>query len=163
MKSQVKLGDEFSDFAMSIFHLNGLLMRSGDVITLSIGQSSARWQVLGRIGYEHAPQTVAKIARAMGHARQSVQRIADVLVKEGLVNYKDNPTDRRTQLLELTPQGAEALAAIERLYDQWSEYIRSKLDLEQLAKITAGLDDVGRILEADDPYTNPTGEHPSQE
>src|SRR5258708_31229486 len=74
--------DPLSRFSLSIFRLNGLLMWNGDRITGSIGQSSARWQVLGRVGYQ--PQTVAQMAREMGHARQSVQRLAAVLAKEGL-------------------------------------------------------------------------------
>src|SRR5258705_645502 len=101
--------DAWTKCALSIFKLNGLIMRAGEGITRPIGQSSARWQVLGR-AFE--PQTVADMARDIGHARQGVQRIADVLAEEGLIAYKDHPTDRRTKLLELTPQGQEVLKSI---------------------------------------------------
>jgi len=137
--------DPLSRFSLSIFHINGLLMRSGDIITRSIDQSSARWQVLGRIGYN--PQTVAKIARDMGHARQSVQRVADVLVNEGLAIYKDHKTDRRTKLIELTPRGAEVLGAIYEQYAEWNQHLITKLDPGQLDKIADALENVGRILE----------------
>lgn len=121
-------------------------MRNGDKITRSIGQSSARWQVLGRLGYK--PHTVSQIARDMGHARQSVQRIADVLVKEGLALYKDNPADRRAQLLELTPQGMEVLMAIYALNEAWAAHIMTKLDPEQLVTIAEALEGIGEVLEA---------------
>lgn len=120
-------------------------MRNGDQVTRSIGQSSARWQVLGRVGY--APQTVAQMARDMGHARQSVQRVADVLVTEGLALYQDNPHDRRTRLLELTPQGAEVLMAIYSLSEAWSQHLMTKLDPAQLIAVAAALEDIGHILE----------------
>src|SRR5580704_12243179 len=94
---------------MSAFKVNGLIIRAGEGNTNPLGQSSARWQVLGR-AYE--PTTVAKIAQDIGHARQSVQRIADVLAAEGLVSYEDNPTDRRARLLKLTSDGAEVLTKI---------------------------------------------------
>ncbi|OXM87825.1 MarR family winged helix-turn-helix transcriptional regulator [Paenibacillus rigui] len=136
--------DPLSRFSLSIFHINGLLMRSGDIITRSIDQSSARWQVLGRIGYK--PQTVAKIARDMGHARQSVQRVADVLVNEGLASYKEHQTDRRTKLVELTPKGAEVLGAIYEQYAEWNRHLMAKLDPEQLDKIADALEHVGQIL-----------------
>ena len=100
-------------------------MRVGEDITQAIGQSSARWQVLGR-AYE--PQTVANMARDIGHTRQSVQRVADVLAREGLVVYKDNPADRRAQLLELTPQGLEVLTAIYIRQQEWSQRIMTKLN-----------------------------------
>ncbi|WP_312880444.1 MarR family winged helix-turn-helix transcriptional regulator [Paenibacillus phytorum] len=137
--------DHLSRFSLSIFHINGLLMRSGDIITRSIDQSSARWQVLGRVGYK--PQTVAMIARDMGHARQSVQRVADVLVNEGLAIYKDHQTDRRTKLVELTPKGAEVLGAIYEQYAEWNRHLITKLAPEQLDKIADALENVGRILE----------------
>ena len=140
--------DPLSRFSLSIFRLNGLLMWNGDRITGSIGQSSARWQVLGRVGYQ--PQTVAQMARDMGHARQSVQRLADVLAKEGLVVYKDNPADQRTRLLELTPQGAEILSEIYAQSKAWSRHMLTKLDAMQLAEISDALDKVAHILETDE-------------
>lgn len=138
--------DPLSRFSLSIFRVNGLLMESGDRMTRSIGQSSARWQVLGRAGY--APQTVAQMAREMGHARQSVQRIADVLANEGLVAYKDNPADRRAKLVELTPQGAEVLATIYTLNETWSQHIMDKLDPQQLSQLADALEKIGDILES---------------
>ena len=121
-------------------------MRVGEDITQAIGQSSARWQVLGR-AYE--PQTVANMARDIGHTRQSVQRVADVLAKEGLIVYKDNPADRRAQLLELTPQGLEVLTAIYVRQQEWSQRIMTKLNPEQLVEIADALEDIGQRLESD--------------
>ncbi len=136
-----------SQFSLSIFWLNGLLMRNGDSITRSIGQSSARWQVLGHINHE--AQTVAQIARSLGHARQSVQRVADVLVKEGLAKYEAHRSDKRTRLLELTPKGAEVLDTIYAKYGAWTQHIAAKLDSEQLAALAKALNEVAEILEAD--------------
>jgi DNA-binding MarR family transcriptional regulator len=146
MKSTGAPTDPLSRFALSIFKVYGLLMQNGDRMTRSIGQSSARWQVLGRAGYQ--PQTVAQMARDMGHARQSVQRVADVLAREGLVVYKDNPTDRRAKLVELTPQGIEVLMAIYALNEKWSQHIMAKLDPEQLTQIADALENIGDMLES---------------
>lgn len=146
MKSTGKPDDVWSKFALTIFEINGLLMRAGDGITQAIGQSSARWQVLGRV---FEPQTVAKMARDMGHARQGVQRVADVLVKEGLIVYKDHPTDRRTKLLELTPQGMEVLTAIYVRQVEWSQRIMTKLNPEQVAMVADALEDIGQILQTE--------------
>ncbi len=147
MQQKKQPDDVWSKFALSIFKVNGLLMLAGEGITQPIGQSSARWQVLGRVGFE--PQTVAEMARDMGHARQSVQRVADVLAKEGLIIYKDHPTDRRTKLLELTPQGMEVLTAIYIRQMEWSQRIMTKLNQTQLAEITHTLESLGQILEVE--------------
>jgi DNA-binding MarR family transcriptional regulator len=145
MKTKGQPDDAWSRFAMSIFYINGLLMRAGDSITQPIGQSSARWQVIVRIGY--GSQTVANMARDIGHARQSVQRVADVLEKEGLVVYKDHPTDRRTRLLELTPEGKAALMAIYLRQLEWSQRIMANLNPNQLVEIADTLEGIGQIVE----------------
>ena len=148
MRSLGRPDDPPSRFALAIFWINGLLLRSGEKITRSLGVSSAKWQVLGRAGDE--PQPVAQMARDMGLARQSVQRVANVLEKQGLVTYKDNPTDRRAQLVELTGQGRKTLAAIYRRNAEWSDRMGAKLVLRRLAKVTAELERAGQILEADE-------------
>lgn len=148
--------DPLSRFSLSVFRINGLLMRSGDAVTRPLGQSSARWQVLGRAGYQ--PQTVAQMAREMGHARQSVQRIADVLASEGLVAYADNPADRRARLVELTAKGAEVLEAIYALDAEWSQQLVEKLDLQQLIEVAEALDHIADIFESDARTMNPQPE-----
>lgn len=144
--------DPISQFSLSIFRLNGILARNGDAITSSVGQSSARWQVLGRVHYR--PQTVAQIARDQGHARQSVQRVADVLVGEGLAMYKPHRSDKRTRLLALTPEGEKVLDSIYSQYGEWSQHIVTKLDAEQLAKLANTLNEIAEALEADNYHSN---------
>jgi DNA-binding MarR family transcriptional regulator len=137
--------DAWTRFAMSVFKVNGLIIRAGEGIANPIGQSSARWQVLGRA---YVPTTVAKIAQDIGHARQSVQRIADILAAEGLVSYKDNPTDRRARLLELTSDGAEVLTKIYRRQVAWSLRIMEQLSPTQLVEIADGLEGIAHVLES---------------
>ena len=144
--------DPLRRFSLSIFTVYGLLMESGDRMTRSIGQSSARWQVLGRAGYE--AQTVANMAREMGHARQSVQRVADVLERDGLVVYKDNPSDRRAKLVELTPQAVEVVTAIYALQEKWTQHLMDKLDPEQLSQLADALENIGDILESSQNQTD---------
>ena len=119
-------------------------MQAGDTITHAIGQSSARWQVLGSV---FEPQTVAHIARHLGLARQSVQRVANVLEHEGLVRSFDHPTDRRTKLLTLTPQGATVLSEIHARQIGWSQRVMATLNAEQVVAVTAALQEIGQALE----------------
>jgi DNA-binding MarR family transcriptional regulator len=146
MKSTTKPTDDWSKFALSIFKLNGLIMKAGEDISRPIGQSSARWQVLGR-AFE--PQTVAKMARDIGYARQSVQRVANTLEKEGLIVSLDHPNDRRTKLLKLTPKGLDVLTAIYSRQVRWSQHIIAKLEPGQLPSVNAALDIIGQVLETD--------------
>lgn len=136
-----------SRLALAVFRVNGLLLRSGERITRELGQSSARWQVLGRVGF--ASQTVAQMAREQGLARQSVQRIADLLAAEGLVVFQDNEHDQRAKLVEITETGRTVLTAIYQRNGEWSQRIQTKLDTEMLSAVIDGLGRIGRVLEED--------------
>lgn len=137
--------DPLSQFSIQIFTINGLLMQSGEYITRPLGQSSARWQVLGRVGY--SPQTVAQMARSIGNSRQSVQRLANELAKEGLVAFFPNPKDRRAPLLEITAAGNKVLEQIYERDSAWSQGLIGKLDSRELTQLSTALAKVGAILE----------------
>ena len=51
------------------------------------------------------PLTVPEIARMRPTSRQRMQRLADELVAEGLVEFIDNPRHRRSKLVRLTREG----------------------------------------------------------
>jgi DNA-binding MarR family transcriptional regulator len=91
---------------------------------------------------------VAKIAQDIGHARQSIQRIADVLASEGLVSYQDHPTDRRTRFVKLTTEGSSVLAEIYRRQVEWSLRIMEQLSPKQLVQLTNGLEGIARVLQS---------------
>src|SRR3712207_6561230 len=71
--SRTPAGDAFSELVVRVFRVNGLLVAAGDDLAGREGQSTARWQVLAMV--EDEPRSVAHIARFLGLARQSVQRL----------------------------------------------------------------------------------------
>ncbi|HSW77684.1 MAG TPA: MarR family winged helix-turn-helix transcriptional regulator [Candidatus Chromulinivoraceae bacterium] len=142
--------DPLSRLAIAIFHAHGLLLRNGDRLTKELGQSSARWQILGSISQES--QTVASIAKRIGHARQSVQRIADVLVKDNLATYAINPAHKRARLLVLTPQGVLVLNDIYTQNAAWTKRMLTKLDEQQVAELAYQLELATAILEKDEQH-----------
>jgi DNA-binding MarR family transcriptional regulator len=131
-------GDAFSALVVQVFRLNGLLLAAGDALARPAGQTSARWRVLAAV--EDAPATVAQIAHAWGLARQSVQRVADALVREGLALYADNPSHRRAKLLQLRPQGRAALRTVQAAQREWADGLGAEIgeaDLRQASAILA--------------------------
>lgn len=129
-------GDAFSLFAILVLRVGGYLSAAGDELARPVGQTSARWQVLATIDAEPAP--VAQIARTLGLARQSVQRIADALAQEELAAYEENPAHRRAKLLRLTPDGRTALRAIQAAQRPWADALGAKIgesDLRRASKV----------------------------
>ena len=147
VSDQPGLDDPPSRFALAIFWVNGLLMNTGEKITSPVGQSSARWQVLGRAGF--TPQTVAQMAREMGLARQSVQRVVNALKDDGLVTLEEIPNDKRTSLVTLTRAGQKVLATIYERNSVWTKRIMRRISVEEFEKAIEQLEHIGMILEED--------------
>lgn len=140
--------DALTRLTLLVFRLNGRLLAAGDRMAAPVGQSSARWQVLGVV--DHGPITVAAVARTMGLARQSVQRTADLLVEEGLAAYEDNPADRRARLLKPTARGRKAVRAIEAAQAEWAARLGGALGAAELARSCALLEKLEQALDADE-------------
>lgn len=102
--------DLLSAASIATFKLNGQFLALAEELARPAGLTAAWWQVLGAV--LGGPLPVAGIARAMGLARQSVQRIADILVERGLAEYRDNPAHRRAKLLVPTEPGRAAIGRI---------------------------------------------------
>ncbi|MFJ9933098.1 MarR family winged helix-turn-helix transcriptional regulator [Streptomyces virginiae] len=102
--------DLLSRTALGVFRLNGQFLSLSEELARPAGLTAAWWQVLGAVLREPLP--VAGIARNMGITRQSVQRIADLLVAKGLAEYAPNPAHRRAKLLRPTQEGR---AAVDRI------------------------------------------------
>ena len=51
------------------------------------------------------PLTVPQIAQMRPTSRQRMQRLADELAAQGLVEFAENPRHRRSKLVQLTPKG----------------------------------------------------------
>jgi DNA-binding MarR family transcriptional regulator len=137
-------GDAFSGLVVRLFRLNGLIAAEGETLARPAGQSTARWQVLASV--EGAPATVATIARTLGLARQSVQRVADALEGGGLVSYEDNPRHRRARLVTLTRAGSETLGRIQAEQRPWANALGAAVGVRELLKATSALDRVLAVM-----------------
>ncbi|HDZ71780.1 MAG TPA: MarR family transcriptional regulator [Aurantimonas coralicida] len=111
-----------------ILRLHGRLIGAGDTLVSSLGLTSARWQLLGTIVGGGCALTVSDIARSLGQSRQSVQRLANELVAEGIVQMTPNPGHRRAPLLSLTPQGAEIYERAEASRLPWTAKLSEALE-----------------------------------
>lgn len=92
-------------------------------------QSRARWEVLTAIG---SGRTVPQIARHLIMARQSVQRIADLLSEARLVRFEANPEHRRSPILRTTEEGARVRDRLETKLRGWQQTFEDLVEPEDL-------------------------------
>lgn len=134
----------FSTAALTSFRLNGQFLAVAEELATPAGLTAARWQVLGAVLREPLP--VAGIARAMGITRQSVQRIADLLVERGLAEYRPNPAHRRAKLVAITEAGHAAVARIQPRHAEFAARLAGELGRERLAEIVTALTDLSAAV-----------------
>ncbi|CAL9548707.1 hypothetical protein SUDANB121_04409 [Nocardiopsis dassonvillei] len=126
-----------SGTALTVFRLNGQFLSVAEELARPAGLTAARWQVLGSV--TGTPKPVSGIARELGSARQSVQRIADVLVDQGLAEYLPNPAHSRAKLLSPTAEGIAALRRIDPAHGRLAEALVAELGEEGTAEALAAL------------------------
>jgi DNA-binding MarR family transcriptional regulator len=137
-----------SDLVVAVFRLNGDLLAAGDTLVQDLGLTSARWQVLGAIALAPAPLPVAHIARNMGLARQSVQRLVGEMRADGLIRLAPNPHHRRASLVAMTPRGAEAYRQAMARNALWSDGLTEGLAPEAVEAAAALLQGLQRRIGA---------------
>jgi DNA-binding MarR family transcriptional regulator len=70
----------------------------------------------------------------MGMTRQGVQRVADVLVKRGLAEYRPNPAHHRAKLLACSEDGYWAIRRISIAQHPWADEIGSAIGTAELRR-----------------------------
>src|SRR5688572_21147218 len=88
------------EVAQFFFRIRALGQRTG-LITSWGGGAFGFMRSLALIG----PLTVPQIAEMRPTSRQRMQRLADELAADGLVEFVDNPRHRRSKLVKLTLKG----------------------------------------------------------
>lgn len=131
--------------ALTSFRLNGRFLALADGLAKPVGLTAAWWQVLGAV--LHEPLPVSGIARAMGLTRQSVQRIADLLVDRGLATYADNPAHARAKLVVVTDAGLAAVRRIDPAHRAAAERLVAELGEERAREVVGALVELADVME----------------
>jgi len=129
------------------------LVRTGDLLLDRIGQllrplgvSSAGGLVLGLLR-DHGPMAPSAIGERLIVTRATVTGLVDSLERRGFVRRTANPNDRRSVIVEITPEGLQVLAKVRAtVHRQERDWVSALSDAELrrlialLHRIQKGLD-----------------------
>lgn len=132
---QTNKSDLMTEIVLETFKLNGLLIAAGDELTKEFGLTSARWKILGALSDATKPMTVPDIAREMGQSRQAVQRLANEMIKDGLIATRHNPKHERAKLLYRTDKGEKAFKKIMSKQIPWVNSIANGIERSDLLAV----------------------------
>lgn len=83
----------------------------------------------------HGPVNQRELAAVFGHAPRSITDLIDGLERDGLAVRKDDPSDRRAKLVEITPEGRAAVATGMAIHSKLIERIFGALDASDRAEL----------------------------
>lgn len=112
-------GQVMSELLDQIAYTYFPLRAAGDEMTARFGQTTAEWGLMRSL-QARGPQTVAALARSRPVARQWIQRLANQLAQEGLIEFAENPNHKRAKLMRITPQGQRLLGRIAAEFEPWA-------------------------------------------
>lgn len=135
-----------SALAKTTFRLHGQLVAIGEALARPSGLTGASWQVLAAV--LRTPLPVADVAREIGVTRQSVQRVADLLVAQGLADYQPNPRHRRAKLLTATSAGRDAIRRIAPGHAAFAGRLAGALGVATMEDTLAAVRRLSEVLEA---------------
>lgn len=138
---------ETNDLIIEVFKLNGQLLSTADKLISKFGLTGARWQAMGAIVRSDSPETVARLARSMGLTRQSVQRVVNDMVAEGMLDFRDNPHHQRAKLVVLTKKGEGIFEAALKLQVPWVEALSKGISKKRLEDAREVMEIIRKRLE----------------
>src|SRR5262249_16024021 len=109
------------------------------------GGTVAQWRTLARLLAGDA--TVPEVARATGYSRQAIQRLVDDLVASGLAGYSALKADRRTQRVDVTPNGRRTFAAREDAFNLWATEVAQSVSFDRIERVAVELEAIAAALE----------------
>lgn len=105
-----------------------------------IDQSAARMETLAAILNMPGDKSQTDVARRLRIEGATVTRMIDILGKEGLVERSPHPTDRRINLVSITPAGEREVEKIFRIYDRLRDHLLLGMSPGEVAQMQALLD-----------------------
>jgi DNA-binding MarR family transcriptional regulator len=126
------IADLMLEVAQLFFRIRAVGQRTG-LITSWGGGAFGFMRSLALVG----PLTVPQIAEMRPTSRQRMQRLADELAAEGLVQFIDNPKHRRSKLVQLTPKGDARYRALNARFLKIASTIGVGLNEADIRRTTA--------------------------
>ncbi len=102
------------------------------------GLSMAQYSILMQLHYR-GRCSISDISERFETTSAAASQIADKLVQAGFLERTEDPADRRSRLLTLSPRGRDLIDESIRARYRWVEDLESKLTAGEQQKVIEGL------------------------
>lgn len=108
-----------------------LLRAAGRRIGAVTAADGGYWGVLRSLKLE-GDQTVPQLARSRPVSRQHIQKLANTMIADGVIELVGNPAHKRSKLLQLTPKGEAVFQEISDRIVQEAEVFAQDMQSEEV-------------------------------
>ncbi|GAM04018.1 MarR family transcriptional regulator [Novosphingobium sp. MBES04] len=105
------------------------------------GESRSRWQTLFVLSVATPPITTSLLSARLAIQWPPLIRTLNSLEEDGLIRRIENPTDRRSRYIEITPAGTEVVNRVQPVLSEIRSAVFGSLSEEDMRLAT-------RVLEA---------------
>src|SRR6266849_3317153 len=101
----------------------------------SFDMTLPRFDLMAQLDRVRGPMTLGELSSRMMVSNGNVTGLVERLVADGLVARRPSPSDRRVQLVSLTPEGRRAFRALARAHENWIAEIFSDLKASDISTL----------------------------
>jgi MarR family transcriptional regulator for hemolysin len=117
-----------------------------EVIRNASGHPRARWQTLFAVAFSEGPVATLDLSERLGVQWPTLIRTLNELEKEGLIERRINPEDRRSRLITISEEGLEVIRKVQTVLDPTRRKILESFTTEELIITGRVLDRLFTIL-----------------
>ncbi|WP_170763308.1 MarR family winged helix-turn-helix transcriptional regulator [Ruegeria lacuscaerulensis] len=109
-----------------------------------------RFDVMSTLSRRPEGLKMSEISKMLRVSNGNITGIVDRLTHEGLVLRIASPSDRRANLVRLTPKGEQVFAEHATTHEAWIDEILSGLNANDIEGMMSRLDHLAKFLESQD-------------
>jgi len=129
------------ELAFALHDVARMMRTYSDHRAREVHMTRAQWAVLGKLR-RHEGLKQRELADLLDLAPISLARLIDKLTASGLVERREDASDRRANRLYLTPDAAPTLARLDDLGEAVMKRALDGLDDETISRMRAGLEKI---------------------
>ena len=133
---------------LNILRTAAWLLDELEPVFSSFNTTAARFDVLDALTQIGRPARPVELKERLHVPAQTITGVLDALERAGLVRRTPNPTDRRSVLVEITPEGAQTIEDLCPPLIGVEEACMAHLSSKELEQLVGMLDVVQRTIRA---------------
>lgn len=98
-----------------------------------------RFDVLAALDRHQDGMKMGALSQALLVSNGNVTQLVQTLIREGLVEMRTLPSDRRSSIVRLTPDGQQLFAKLARAHQDWIDQLLRGLDYTQRERLYVAL------------------------